>query len=62
MGTVGIYVAITALGAGAGKADSTQMNYITSSTLYGVFAVTGFLGGSVVNRFGPKWCVSVSND
>lgn len=60
LGTGGIYIAITALGAGGGKADSTQMNYIVSSTLYGTFAVTGFFGGSAINKFGPKWSVFVS--
>lgn len=61
LGTVGIYVAITALGAGGGKANSVQMNYIVSSTLYGTFAVTGFFGGSVINKFGPRWSVFVSH-
>ncbi|KAH8646240.1 hypothetical protein BX600DRAFT_519078 [Xylariales sp. PMI_506] len=58
-GTVGIYVAITALGAGGGRANSTEMSYIVSSVNYGVFAVTGFLGGSVINKFGPKWSIFI---
>ncbi|EXJ85985.1 hypothetical protein A1O1_06354 [Capronia coronata CBS 617.96] len=56
-GTVGIYVAIANLGAGAGKPNSLTMNYITSSTLYGIFAISGFFAGSIINRFGPKYAV-----
>ncbi|OJJ45198.1 hypothetical protein ASPZODRAFT_2109441 [Penicilliopsis zonata CBS 506.65] len=56
-GTVGIYVAISALGAGGGKSTSVEMNNIVSSVNYGVFTVTGFFGGSIINRFGPRWSI-----
>lgn len=59
-GTVGIYVAIANLGAGAGKPNSLEMNYIVSSTLYGIFAVSGFFAGSIINRFGPRYAIMVS--
>ncbi|OKL60161.1 hypothetical protein UA08_04897 [Talaromyces atroroseus] len=57
LGTVGIYVAITNLGAGGGKANSLKMNYIVSALNYGIFAIAGFFSGSVINRFGPKWAL-----
>jgi len=60
-GTVGIYVAIANLGAGAGKANSLEMNYIVSSTTYGIFAVSGFFAGSIINRFGPRYAVMVGS-
>ena len=60
-GIVGIYVAITALGAGGEKPTSTDIIYVISSTLYVVFAVTGFYGGSVINRFGLRRSVFVGD-
>lgn len=60
-GTVGLYNAIASLGAGAGKPNSVTMNYIVSSSLYGIFAISGFFSGSVINRFGPKWSIFVSS-
>ncbi|KAL9034731.1 MAG: hypothetical protein Q9180_005246 [Flavoplaca navasiana] len=50
----GIYLAITALGAGGGPANATQMVNLANSVLYAVWFVVGWFSGSFVTVFGPK--------
>ena len=57
--TVGIYVGIVSLGAGGGKPNSTHIFNIISACLYGIFGVTGFFGGSVINTIGPRYTMMV---
>ncbi|KAH8699180.1 membrane transporter [Talaromyces proteolyticus] len=57
--TVGIYLAVIGLGAGGGKASSAQVSTATYTTLYAVFALSGFFGGSIMNTIGPKWTMTI---
>ena len=50
----GIYLAITALGAGGGPANATQMVNLANAVLYAVWFVVGWFSGSFVTVFGPK--------
>jgi hypothetical protein len=34
---------------------------ITYTSIYAVFAVTGFFGGSIMNTIGPRWTMTVSS-
>jgi hypothetical protein len=52
--TVGIYLALTGLGAGGGGPDAQQVASTTNAILYALFTMTGFFGGSVINMIGPK--------
>ncbi|KAJ5438518.1 membrane transporter [Penicillium daleae] len=52
--TVGIYLAVIGLGAGGGKPSSAHVATITYTSIYAVFAVTGFFGGSIMNTIGPR--------
>lgn len=47
------------LGAGGGKASSAEVSTATYTTLYAVFALSGFFGGSIMNTIGPKWTMTV---
>ncbi|KAJ6140022.1 membrane transporter [Penicillium samsonianum] len=57
--TTGIYLAVIGLGAGGGKPSSAHVATITYTTIYAVFAVTGFFGGSIMNTIGPKWTMTI---
>ncbi|KAI4213366.1 MAG: hypothetical protein LQ349_009289, partial [Xanthoria aureola] len=50
----GMYLAITALGAGGGPANETQMVNLANSVLYAVWFLVGWFSGSFVTTFGPK--------
>jgi hypothetical protein len=58
--TVGIYLAVIGLGAGGGKPSSAHVATIVYTSIYAVFTLTGFFGGSVMNTIGPKWTMTVS--
>ncbi|KFY04164.1 hypothetical protein V491_09445 [Pseudogymnoascus sp. VKM F-3775] len=57
--TVGIYLAVIGLGAGGGKPESAHVATIVYTSIYAVFTLTGFFGGSIMNTIGPKWTMSV---
>ncbi|KAH0334983.1 membrane transporter, partial [Aureobasidium melanogenum] len=57
--TVGIYLALVGLGAGGGSPSAAHYNVITYTTLYAVFTVSGFFGGSIMNTLGPKWTMTL---
>ncbi|KAK7533803.1 major facilitator superfamily domain-containing protein [Phyllosticta citribraziliensis] len=59
MGTIlfclpGIYLALTALGAGGGKPSSQHVASLTNSILYGPYAFFGWIAGSILNFLKPK--------
>jgi hypothetical protein len=58
--TVGIYLALVGLGAGGSSPSAAHYSIITYTTLYAVFTVSGFFGGSVMNMLGPRWTMVVS--
>lgn len=47
------------LGAGGGSPSAAHYNVITYTTLYAVFTMSGFFGGSIMNTIGPKWTMTV---
>lgn len=51
----GIYLALTGLGAGGGKPASQAVAANVNAILYGVFFVTGWFGGTVMNLIGPNY-------
>ncbi|EXJ69999.1 uncharacterized protein A1O5_07072 [Cladophialophora psammophila CBS 110553] len=53
----GIYLALTGLGAGGGKPSSQTVAANVNAILYGVFFVTGWFAGSVMNLIGPNYTV-----
>ncbi|KAH8696173.1 membrane transporter [Talaromyces proteolyticus] len=57
--TVGIYLAILGLGAGGAQPSSAHVTTTAYATLYAVFTVTGFFGGSVMNTVGPRWTMAL---
>lgn len=50
----GMFDAITAIGAGGQKATLSWLTNQALATLYGCFAVVGFMGGSFVNTLGTR--------
>ena len=52
--TVGIYNALSGLGAGGGRPSSQHVAAETNAILYALFTVTGVFGGSVMNTIGPR--------
>nr|XP_031862204.1 uncharacterized protein CI109_002167 [Kwoniella shandongensis]KAA5529276.1 hypothetical protein CI109_002167 [Kwoniella shandongensis] len=56
--TPGIYLALTAMGAGAGKPTSVIFNAKVNVILYSIFTFTSILAGPAVNIFGPKLCLA----
>ncbi|KAH8694312.1 membrane transporter [Talaromyces proteolyticus] len=59
--TVGIYLAVIGLGAGGGKPSSAHVATITYTSIYAIFAVTGFFGGSIMNTLGPRWTMTIGS-
>ncbi|THX36900.1 hypothetical protein D6D10_06291 [Aureobasidium pullulans] len=57
--TVGIYLALVGLGAGGGSPSAAHYNVITYTTLYAVFTISGFFGGSILNTLGPQWTMTL---
>lgn len=51
----GIYLALTGLGAGGGKPESQAVAANVNAILYGVFFVTGWSAGTVMNVIGPNY-------
>ncbi|KAL5335483.1 major facilitator superfamily domain-containing protein [Aspergillus crustosus] len=51
----GIYLALTGLGAGGGKPSSQAVAANVNAILYGVFFVTGWFGGTIMNMIGPNY-------
>ncbi|OKP11996.1 hypothetical protein PENSUB_2459 [Penicillium subrubescens] len=52
-------VTLAGLGAGGGKPSSAHVATITYTSIYAVFAVTGFFGGSIMNTIGPRWTMTI---
>ncbi|KAJ6445379.1 Glycerol 2-dehydrogenase (NADP(+)) [Purpureocillium lavendulum] len=50
----GLYLAITLLGAGGGRASSINMANTSNGVLYGVFTFSALMAGSVLNTLGPR--------
>ncbi|KAH8549485.1 hypothetical protein BGW37DRAFT_469008 [Umbelopsis sp. PMI_123] len=57
--TVGIYLALTGLGAGGGKPTAQQVASTTNAVLYALFTCTGFFGGTLLNTIGPKYTLAL---
>lgn len=57
----GIYTALTGLGAGGGHPSSADVANKTNAILYGLFALVGFFGGTVVNILRPKLCLMIGS-
>ncbi|KAH8694054.1 major facilitator superfamily domain-containing protein [Talaromyces proteolyticus] len=51
----GIYLALTGLGAGGGKPSSQTVAANVNAILYGIFFVTGWFGGTIMNLIGPNY-------
>jgi hypothetical protein len=56
-----VNISSAGLGAGGGKTSSTQVADISNSTLYGVYTIVAFFGGSFLNIIGPRIALSVSH-
>ncbi|TQV94436.1 hypothetical protein V2A60_002535 [Cordyceps javanica] len=52
--TVGVYLAVLGLGAGGGKPSSQRVSDISNSSLYGIYAIFGFVSGAIMNKLGPR--------
>lgn len=50
----GMFDALTGMGAGGQKASMAYLTNQALASLYGCFAVVGFMGGSIVNTLGAK--------
>jgi hypothetical protein len=50
----GIYLALTGLGAGGGGPDAQQVASTAIAILQGVFTLSGWMGGAVLNLLRPK--------
>ncbi|RFU30759.1 hypothetical protein B7463_g5580, partial [Scytalidium lignicola] len=57
--TAGIYVALSALGAGGGQPESQHMIDIAQACLDGAAVLTGLFAGVLLNKLGPAVCTSV---
>ncbi|KAK5203348.1 hypothetical protein LTR47_009572 [Exophiala xenobiotica] len=57
----GIYIAITGLGAGGGKPDSSTVANQTNAILYAVFTFCAWLSGTVVNVLKPKLSIMIGS-
>ncbi|KAF2099337.1 hypothetical protein NA57DRAFT_74838 [Rhizodiscina lignyota] len=57
--TAGIYVALSSLGAGGGRAESQHMIDIAQSCLDGAAVLTGLFTGVLLNKMGPAFCTAV---
>ena len=56
----GLYLAVTLLGAGGGRASSTSMADISNGVLYGVFVFSAFGAGAFLNVAGPRLTLLVA--
>ncbi|KAK8200219.1 major facilitator superfamily domain-containing protein [Phyllosticta capitalensis] len=57
----GIYLALTALGAGGGKPSSQHVASLTNSILYGPYTLFGWIAGSILNFLKPKKTILVGS-
>lgn len=56
----GLYLAVTLLGAGGGRASSTFMGDVSNGVLYGVFVFSAAFGaGTLLNTVGPRTTVMI---
>ncbi|EXJ82757.1 hypothetical protein A1O3_06572 [Capronia epimyces CBS 606.96] len=55
----GIYVAITGLGAGGGKASSAEVANNINAILYGIFSFGALVVGFVLNKLKPRTCLMI---
>ncbi|EXJ88510.1 hypothetical protein A1O1_05440 [Capronia coronata CBS 617.96] len=51
----GLYLAISLLGAGGGRASSISMANISNGVLYGVFVFSALGASTILNLFGPRY-------
>lgn len=57
----GIYTALTGLGAGGGRPGSADVANQTNAILYGLFALMGIFGGSILNILRPKLSLMIGS-
>ncbi|KAF4313583.1 putative membrane transporter protein [Botryosphaeria dothidea] len=57
----GIYLALTALGAGGGKPSSQRVASLTNSILYGPYTLFGWMAGSILNFLKPKKTILIGS-
>ncbi|KAJ7119922.1 hypothetical protein C8R43DRAFT_1152111 [Mycena crocata] len=55
----GIFTALAALGSGGGKTSSTHLASTVNSTLYAVYAFSGWIAGMLLNTIGPRWTLTL---
>jgi hypothetical protein len=56
----GIYLAVTGLGAGGGQANSKHVVSTASAITFGLFALSGWVGGTVLNLVRPKLMIMLA--
>ncbi|KAG8418680.1 hypothetical protein J3459_012136 [Metarhizium acridum] len=57
----GTYTALTGLGAGGGQPSSADVANKTDALLYGLFALVGPFGGTILNMLRPKLSLMVGS-
>jgi len=57
----GIYTALTGLGAGGGQSSSADVANKTNAILYGLFALVGLFGGTILNILGPRLSLMIGS-
>ncbi|KAJ7623711.1 major facilitator superfamily domain-containing protein [Roridomyces roridus] len=57
--TPGIFTALGALGSGGGRASSTHLASVVSSTLYAIYTFSGWGTGIFLNTIGPRWTLTI---
>lgn len=57
----GIYTALTGLGAGGGQPSSADVANKTNAILYGLFALVGLFGGTILNILRPKLSLMIGS-
>src|SRR5262245_12655850 len=56
----GIYLAVTGLGAGGGSASQQHVVSTASAICFGLFALSGWVGGTVLNLVRPKLMILIA--
>ncbi|CAO3633178.1 unnamed protein product [Cunninghamella blakesleeana] len=57
----GIFNSLSGLGAGGGLSSNIALIDTSNSLLYACFCISGFLSGSLVNKFGIKPCLTIGS-
>lgn len=55
----GTYLAITGLGAGGKQPQLIGIVNQANVILYCLFGASGILGGSIINKIGPRWALMI---